>query len=430
MFLTNLAAAERKICSQNGEDGVIEAIFAAIGLTNRYFVEFGVEDATECNTAYLLQQGWTGLMMDGGGVSHNPLATVQREHITAENINELFAKYDVPEEFDFLSIDIDGNDYWVWKALTYRPRVVAIEYNASVPPELRRVIAYDPHFRWSGSDYFGASLRALAELGNGKGYELVHCERAGTNAFFVARSQLPAGYVPRPPVEIYRPPNYFYQGYGHQPDYQRTMIDPETPGEVPATSFEVQRAALGQWFDQAAALRQSGDLEQAGQLYRQILRTDPANAEAHHLLGMVTCKMGNCDAGIALIRQAIVLNPVQPAYYSNLGVVLYKQGQRTEAIARYREALRLNPQFTDALCNLGMALKDQGQLDEAVACCREALRLNPAHLSALINLGVALRALGRLEEAIGCYRQVLTLQPGNAMAEANLGNALRDRDEG
>ena len=89
MFLTNLAAAERKVYSQNGEDGVIEAIFAAIGLTNRYFVEFGVEDATECNTAYLLQQGWTGLMMDGGGVSHNPLATVQREHITAENINEL-----------------------------------------------------------------------------------------------------------------------------------------------------------------------------------------------------------------------------------------------------------------------------------------------------------------------------------------------------
>ncbi len=158
MSLTDLAAAEKKVCSQNGEDGVLAAIFVAVGVTNRYFVEFGVDDAAECNTACLLQQGWTGLMMDGEGISRNPLASVEREHITAENINELLAKYHVPRDFDLLSIDIDGNDYWVWKAIAHRPRVLVIEYNASVPPELRRVIPYDPHFRWSGSDYFGASL--------------------------------------------------------------------------------------------------------------------------------------------------------------------------------------------------------------------------------------------------------------------------------
>jgi tetratricopeptide (TPR) repeat protein len=424
--LTDLAAAEKKVRSQNGEDGVIEVIFAAIGVTNRYFVEFGVDDATECNTACLLQQGWTGLMMDGEGISRNPLASVEREYITAENINELLAKYHVPRDFDFLSIDIDGNDYWVWKAIAHRPRVVAIEYNASVPPELRRVIPYDPHFRWSGSDYFGASLGALAELGNRKGYELVYCERAGVNAFFIARSQLPAGYTARPLEEIYRPANYFYRGFRHRPEYQRTMIDPDAPEEIPATPFEAHRATLGRLFDQAALHEQSGDLEQAEQLCRQILRVDPANADAHHLLGLVTQRIGTREAGIALIRQAIALDPFQAAYHSNLGVALHKQGQMAEAIACYREALRLNPQFVGALSNLGIALKGQGQLDEAVACYRQVLRLNPAHVNALINLGATLKAQGRLDEAIACFRQALSHQPDNAAAQTNLDNALRE----
>ena len=94
----NLEASERKISSQNGEDGIIEAIFAEIGVTNRYFVEFGCEQAVECNTANLLAQGWTGLLMDYGGISKNPLADVKKEFITAENIESLFAKYQVPRD--------------------------------------------------------------------------------------------------------------------------------------------------------------------------------------------------------------------------------------------------------------------------------------------------------------------------------------------
>lgn len=242
MSLTNLASAERKIHSQNGEDGVIEAIFAVIGTTNRFFVEFGVQDATECNTAYLLDQGWTGLLMDGGGISHNPKAVVQREFITAENINGLLAKYQVPQQFDLLSIDIDGNDYWVWRALTYRPRVVVMEYNAGIPPDQRLAIAYDPHFVWTGSDYFGASLRALAELGKEHGYVLVHCERAGANAFFVEQSALPPDFVPPPLAALYRPPNYFYQGLRHPADAYRRMIDPLAP--PPAAASLSSRGAL------------------------------------------------------------------------------------------------------------------------------------------------------------------------------------------
>ena len=198
-----------------------------VGVTNRFFVEFGCEDATECNSAYLLEQGWTGLLMDGDGISRNPRATVHREHVTAENINALLQKYRVPHVFDLLSIDIDGNDYWVWQSMDCRPRVVVIEYNAHFPPPHRRVIAYDPGFVWAGTDYFGASLQALYELGRRKGYTLLYCERIGANAFFVSTDLLPPGFAPRAPGEIYRPPNYKNRNLSFVRDSYRVMIDPE-----------------------------------------------------------------------------------------------------------------------------------------------------------------------------------------------------------
>jgi hypothetical protein len=226
MTFPDLESREKKILSQNGEDGVIEALFETIGVTNRYFVEFGVGDATECNTAALLERGWRGLMMDSQGISANPLASVKKEFITAENINDSFHKYGVPREFDLLSIDVDGNDFWIWAAIEARPRVVVIEYNSSVPPDQCRAIVYDPTFEFACTDYFGASLLAFHELGRRKGYTLVYCDRDGVNAFLLAEEALPADYTPRPIGEIYRPPNYFGTGKGWPPDPTRRMIDP------------------------------------------------------------------------------------------------------------------------------------------------------------------------------------------------------------
>lgn len=221
-----LRASEQKLTSQNGEDGVLNTIFANIGVTNRYFVEFGCEDATECNSAHLLDLGWQGLFMDGAGVSRNPKAVVRKEVVTAENINSLFQKYSVPESFDLLSIDIDGNDYWVWQAIAYRPRVVVIEYNSHVPASEDRVIAYDPWFRWNGSDYYGASLLALRRLGERKGYTLVYCESTGTNAFFVAKHALPRGFDPLSVERLHRSPNFLGRGLQHPPDKKRQMKAP------------------------------------------------------------------------------------------------------------------------------------------------------------------------------------------------------------
>jgi hypothetical protein len=99
---------ERKISSQNGEDGILLWIFANIATVNRppRYVEFGVENGQQCNTRFLREQlGWRGLMMDGG--NENPNISLHREIITSRNINDLLAKYDTPSIIDLLSIDVE-----------------------------------------------------------------------------------------------------------------------------------------------------------------------------------------------------------------------------------------------------------------------------------------------------------------------------------
>lgn len=205
LFARRIPFIERREYSQNGEDGMIAAVFAMIGTTNKYFVEFGVEDGIECNTRYLSKhKGWKGLLMDG---SHdNPKLNLHKEFITAENIEVLFAKYHAPKEFDLLSIDIDGNDYWVWKAITgYAPRVVIMEYNACIPYDPAVTVPYDPQFQWDKTDYYGASLSALVALGKSKGYTLVGTDPHGVNSFFVRDDLIPGKFHVQNPEGIYRP---------------------------------------------------------------------------------------------------------------------------------------------------------------------------------------------------------------------------------
>lgn len=210
---------ERREYSQNGEDGIIEAIFAMIGTTNRWYVEFGVEDGMECNTRYLrIHRGWTGVLMDGG--QENPSINLRKEFITADNIETLFAKHQVPALFDLLSIDIDGNDYWVWKAVTrYRPRVVIVEYNACIPYAPAVTIPYHSTFQWDKTDYYGASLSALVALGMQKGYTLVATDPCGVNAFFVHNDYVVGRFVLHAPETLYHPAAFKgKKGNRHPPD--------------------------------------------------------------------------------------------------------------------------------------------------------------------------------------------------------------------
>jgi hypothetical protein len=156
--------------SQGPEDAILARIFDAIGTTNRYAVEFGARDGVRLSNTHALRlQGWTCLLLDA-----NPVAKiVRRAFLTAENINATFARYAVPADFDLLSIDVDGNDFYLWQALSgYRPRVVVIEYNCRFGPDQSVVIAYRPDFIWDRSNYYGASAAALVKLGAEKGYVL------------------------------------------------------------------------------------------------------------------------------------------------------------------------------------------------------------------------------------------------------------------
>jgi hypothetical protein len=198
---------EHKIYSQNGEDGITQAIFSKIGTTNKFCVEFGVEDGRECNTRYLIDhQGWRFLHMDG---ANNPPSTIRKEYITAENINALFKKYHVPKEFDLLSLDIDYNTYWIWKAIQgYSPRAIIIEYNSFIPVNESKAVRYHPNATWDGTQYYGASLLALTKLGNTKGYTLIGCDKKGINAFFVRTDLAKKHFKISPIEELYRPYDY------------------------------------------------------------------------------------------------------------------------------------------------------------------------------------------------------------------------------
>jgi len=172
---------QNRILSQWGQDGVVEKIFDSIGTTDKYFVEFGSSgnDSGMGNTAYLRRRGFDGLLMDGSERPYNHDVSDRRydvkiEFIKPSNINQLFEKYNVPREFDFLSIDIDGQDFHVWNNLkNYSPRVISIEMNYHMEPGVDKVMPLDDDWIWPGNEMSGASITALKKLGNKKGYALV-----------------------------------------------------------------------------------------------------------------------------------------------------------------------------------------------------------------------------------------------------------------
>lgn len=184
--MIELEKYESKRFSQGGEDGVIAEIFSRIGTTNKFCVDLGAYNGVESsNVAALLEDGWRGILIDGSAKSANPNIVIYNHFITAENVNALLTHHLCPDEFDLLSIDLDGNDYWVWKALEVKPRVVIIEYNGHIGPDVSSAIEYEADFKFQWTDYFGASLLALQNLGWIKGYSCVYCDKAGVNAFFV-----------------------------------------------------------------------------------------------------------------------------------------------------------------------------------------------------------------------------------------------------
>ena len=185
----DLSVFENKIFSQNGEDGVtmklVELIYSGDN-DNKFYVEFGVENGTECNTRILREKyNWKGLQMDGG--NENESIGLRKEFIQKENIVELFRKYNVPHNINVLSVDIDFNDFYCLKEIleNYQCDIIICEYNATHLANEDKIVIYDKNGRWDESNYFGVSLLSLDKLGKKYNYSLIYCNNNGVNSFFI-----------------------------------------------------------------------------------------------------------------------------------------------------------------------------------------------------------------------------------------------------
>lgn len=225
----SLARFQSQMYSQNGEDGMIAEIYSRIGFGNKFFVEIGVEDGIQNNTRFLLEQGWQGVWVEGASdkaesartafgrfVDSGKLAIVGQPAFV-ENINAILDAAGVPQVIDFLSIDIDQNTSHVWRAIGRHARVACVEYNASVPPSVACEVPYTPKVQWNGTNWYGAGLKTLEEIGRRKELSLVGCDLVGVNAFFVNYSEaLDRFQTPFTAEQHYEPLRLsFVQNWGH-----------------------------------------------------------------------------------------------------------------------------------------------------------------------------------------------------------------------
>jgi tetratricopeptide (TPR) repeat protein len=201
---------------------------------------------------------------------------------------------------------------------------------------------------------------------------------------------------------------------------QAKLQESRSPTRVPA-----QLASL---LQEAVSFHRAGRLQEAEQLYRQILSSHPRHAETLHMLGLLTYQASKLDMAADLLSKAVAEDSSNARYFFNLGVVRQKQGHAESAAEAYRKALGLDPNHLDAQGNLGNLLLEQGRLDEAATCHQTVLGLNPRSAEAHNNLGVVLKEQGRLDEAVASYRRALGLKPDHLEALCNLGSALMDQD--
>jgi hypothetical protein len=216
----SLARTEFKVFSQFGDDGIIQYIIQRLDLpaSEQRFVEFGVEDYTESNTRFLLlNNNWSGLIMDG---SEEFMSSVRRSDIywrhaltalarfiTRENINALLEEAGFQGHIGILSIDIDGNEYWVWEAITVvDPAVVIVEYNGLFGAREAVTIPYQADFERTKAHhsnlYWGVSLAALCQLAAKKNYVWIGCNSAGNNAYFVRKAESDRFLLPKLPEDF------------------------------------------------------------------------------------------------------------------------------------------------------------------------------------------------------------------------------------
>lgn len=217
-YYNNIQNAEFQVFSQWGDDGIIQYLINKLDIPHKTFVEFGVENYTESNTRFLLiNNNWVGMVLDG---DKSNIEFVQKDilswahelyakhtFITKENINSLLAEIPFDKELGILSIDIDGNDYWVWKEInTVNPVIVIVEYNSVFGDSNPWTIPYQSDFVRPRDNYkmllYGTSLTSICDLAEDKGYFFIGCNSAGNNAYFIRKDKV-GFFKPLTPQEGY-----------------------------------------------------------------------------------------------------------------------------------------------------------------------------------------------------------------------------------
>ena len=202
----DIRQAEFKVFSQWGDDGIIQFLVSYLDIPTKTFIEFGVEDYSESNTRFLLiNNNWKGVVLDGNPKDIQYIQedeiywrhdlTAKQVFVTAENINQVIKESGFTGEIGLLHIDIDGNDYWVWKSIeVVNPIIVIVEYNSVFGMDRAITVPYNPSFDRTEAHYtnlyFGASLKALVQLGEMKEYYFIGCNSNGNNAYFVRRNKI------------------------------------------------------------------------------------------------------------------------------------------------------------------------------------------------------------------------------------------------
>ena len=186
---------EYKITSQNNEDGIIEHIFSKIP-NQKKFVEIGF-NFYEFNSLNLIKNDWNGKLIDIDSDEclvlnsllknffPNSKVLIDARRVTKENVNDVVFS-SIEDKIDFFSIDIDGNDYWILDSLNLNKiNVICCEYNHWLGKNVKKTMPYQPNHNFKNNGYYGASLLAISNLLNKKGFDLIAVESSGTNAFFV-----------------------------------------------------------------------------------------------------------------------------------------------------------------------------------------------------------------------------------------------------
>ncbi|MBI51992.1 MAG: hypothetical protein CL779_02080 [Chloroflexi bacterium] len=218
-----ISDSEFRVFSQWGEDGIIQYLINKIEIKNKVFVEFGVENYLQSNTRFLLVNNyWSGLVIDGNRSdidylkqdqiywAHNIKA--ENAFITKKNIESILSDSGIDPDLGILSIDIDGNDYWIWESIeSFHPRIVICEYNSIFGPDAKVTTCYRNDFTRHSEHHsgvlYGASIKALDDLAKRKGYCLVAGNTAGNNIFFV-RNDLLSNLTVLSPQEAYQKANF------------------------------------------------------------------------------------------------------------------------------------------------------------------------------------------------------------------------------